>query len=361
MKKPLAGFRFNTVPAPTAPPLATNEDTPGTSQVTHNDPDAGDTHTYAITTAPANGIATVNATGLVSYTPNANYNGADTLTVTVTDAATATGTVAIPITVAAVNDVPAPTAPVITTSNNTKGKSQVTHNDPDAGDTHTYAVTTAPANGTAVVSAAGLVTYTPGAGYVGADGLTVTVTDASVIGNATGLVSYTPNANYNGADTLTVTVTDAATATGTVAIPITVAAVNDVPAPTAPVITTSNNTKGKSQVTHNDPDAGDTHTYAVTTAPANGTAVVSAAGLVTYTPGAGYVGADGLTVTVTDASATTGTVVIAITVIAPIAPKVRSSGGCVINDSASFDPLMPLLVLLAMLYLGMQRTRRDKD
>jgi glucose/arabinose dehydrogenase len=50
-----------------------------------NDPDTGQTHTFALTTVPAHGSATVTATGLVTYTPTADFTGTDSLVVTVTD------------------------------------------------------------------------------------------------------------------------------------------------------------------------------------------------------------------------------------------------------------------------------------
>jgi len=51
------------------------------------------------------------------------------------------------------------------------------------------------------------------------------------------------------------------------------AAPNQPPVPTAPAITTSQNTAGTSQVSANDPDTGQTATFNVSTAPAHGTAI----------------------------------------------------------------------------------------
>jgi len=89
-------------PVPTSPAITTNANTPGTSQISPNDPDASDTHTYQVTTAPANGAVVVNAAGLATYTPNANYNGTDSFVVTVTDNCGMSGTVTINVTVNAV-------------------------------------------------------------------------------------------------------------------------------------------------------------------------------------------------------------------------------------------------------------------
>jgi len=122
----------NSAPAPTAPAINTNEDISASSQISPNDPDVGDTQAYAVTTAATNGSASVDASGLASYAPNANFNGADSFVVTVTDAAGATGTVTINATVNAVND-----PPVITLTGTTPLNSEAGQAYADAGATAT--------------------------------------------------------------------------------------------------------------------------------------------------------------------------------------------------------------------------------
>ncbi len=92
----------NHPPAPTAPPIVTTGITPGTSQITHNDPNAGDTHTYTIPTQPAFGTATVSTAGLVTYTPTISSAASDSITVTVTDSGGLSAPVTINVTVNAV-------------------------------------------------------------------------------------------------------------------------------------------------------------------------------------------------------------------------------------------------------------------
>jgi len=379
----------NDAPVPTAPTITTNEDTSATSQVTHNDPDVGDTHTYAVTTVSVHGTASVDAAGLATYTPNPNFNGVDNFTVRVTDAAGATGTVTINVAVNPVNDAPTATSAAIATNEDTPSAG-VTPNVTDVdiatnGDTHTFTIVTQPAHGAASIVANKLV-YMPSLNFNGADSFTFRTTDTgglSVDGtatvtvnpindapsptappivtnedtpavnqvahndpdvgdthtynvtttpangtasvNATGISLFVPNANFNGTDFFVVAVTDAAGATGNVTINVTVNPVNDAPAPTAPSITTSKATPGTSQVTHNDPDVGDTHTFGVTTAAANGAASVNPAGLATYTPNPGFVGNDSFAVTVTDAAGATGAVTINVTVNAPVVSTVGLS------------------------------------
>ncbi|HTU64304.1 MAG TPA: tandem-95 repeat protein [Steroidobacteraceae bacterium] len=97
-------------PANRAPTLTTNamaatEDTPASLQIVASDPD-GQTLIYAISGSAQHGTATISNTGMLSYTPAANYNGADTVNLVINDGAGAQVTGAIAITVAAVNDDP---------------------------------------------------------------------------------------------------------------------------------------------------------------------------------------------------------------------------------------------------------------
>lgn len=84
----------NNPPAPTAPGIAVSINGTKTSQVSPNDPDSP-SHTYAITTTPTLGTATVSASGLVTYTAGATA-GSDSLGVTVSDGSLS-GSVTIPI------------------------------------------------------------------------------------------------------------------------------------------------------------------------------------------------------------------------------------------------------------------------
>jgi len=189
----LAVIEVNGAPMPTASPIIVGQGLTTTIQVFANNPNVGHANYYSITVLPEHGEATVNASGLVSFTANANYVGTDTLTVKVQDQDGLSGTVIIPITIEEVNHPPAPLAPSINVGINASQSSQVVHGDPDANQTHTYAITTSPILGTASVNASGLVTYTAGA-TGGSDSLIVTVTDE---GNLTGeiLIPVTVLAN----------------------------------------------------------------------------------------------------------------------------------------------------------------------
>jgi len=90
--------------------LATSEDTPVTytaAQLLVNDTDAdGNALSIASVTSGNGGTAVLNSDGTVSFTPNANFNGAADFTYTVTDGNLTSNTATVTVNVAAVNDAP---------------------------------------------------------------------------------------------------------------------------------------------------------------------------------------------------------------------------------------------------------------
>src|SRR5207244_3030791 len=101
------------------PPIAnndsyiTNEDTPLTVAapgVLGNDTDIDSTaFTAILVSGPAHGSLTFNADGSFAYTPNANYNGADTFTYKDNDGQADGNTATVTITVNPINDPPVAT------------------------------------------------------------------------------------------------------------------------------------------------------------------------------------------------------------------------------------------------------------
>lgn len=95
-------------PAPTADPIHASPSGRGRTTVLPNDPDGGE-HTYVIVSGPEHGTATVDADGVVTYTPDDDFLGEDSVTVQVTDdgtprwpdAASASGLVVVPVSVSA--------------------------------------------------------------------------------------------------------------------------------------------------------------------------------------------------------------------------------------------------------------------
>ncbi|WP_257666067.1 BspA family leucine-rich repeat surface protein [Parapedobacter tibetensis] len=104
----------NTAPAAVNDEITVNEDLPATGNVLTNDSDAeGDALTASLVIAPVNGTVVLNADGSFTYTPNADYNGRDSLRYQVCDNGTPSlcDTALVYFNVEAINDAPSITAP----------------------------------------------------------------------------------------------------------------------------------------------------------------------------------------------------------------------------------------------------------
>jgi hypothetical protein len=163
------------------------------------------TVTQVITTSNTHGTVSL-AGGNITYTPDANFNGAAAFDYQVCDNGTTSGaadakcaTATVNLTVNSVNDAPTADGQSATTAEDTSKNITLSGGDVD-GDSLTYVVTQ-PAHGS--VSCAG----------------------ASC--------TYTPAADYNGADSFTFKTNDGATNSATATVSITVTAVNDAPTITA--------------------------------------------------------------------------------------------------------------------------------
>ncbi|PUA81131.1 Ig-like domain-containing protein [Nocardioides currus] len=222
--------------------------------------------------------------GVVTYTPNANYNGTDSFTYTVTDGATAT----VAVTVNAVDDKPVAHDDEVT----------VTEDDPAA-------VVDVLANDTDIDGGPKHVASVGAAAHG-----TVTLVD--------GVVSYRPNANHAGSDSFTYTVNGGSSAT----VDITVSAVDDAPVAVADSAAVAEDASATAiNVLANDTDIdGGPKAIMSATNPAHGTVVITGGGSgLTYRPAANYNGADSFTYTLNGGS--TATVSITVTAVddAPVA------------------------------------------
>lgn len=261
----------NHPPVPNAPAILVDQGATATSQVSHGDPDSGDSFTYSITMNPAHGTASVDEEGLVTFTADSNYAGSDSLEVTVTDQGGLFASVEIPITIESTNNAPTASAPAITVTAGETATSQISVSD-DEGQLHSYAIQSAASKGTASVDESGLVSFTANSGESGSDSVTIRITD-------------------NGVPALFVDLV----------IDITInAPANQAPAPTAPNITVTAGQSATSQVTPNNPEAGQTVQYSILTQGTKGTASVNSSGLATYTANGNASGSDSFTVRVLD-------------------------------------------------------------
>src|SRR5205823_5272119 len=163
----------NDAPVATAQSVTTNQDTAKAMTLTATDVD-GDTLTDAVVTAPTHGTLSGVAPNL-TYTPAANYNGADSFTFKANDGTVDSSAATVSLTVTAVNDAPVANAQTVTTAEDTAKAIVLTATDVD-GDPLTYAIVAAPTHG-ALSGVAPTVTYTPAANYNGADSVTFKAKD----------------------------------------------------------------------------------------------------------------------------------------------------------------------------------------
>src|SRR5207247_1407256 len=124
--------------------------------------------TFTVVVGPAHGTLSGAAPAL-TYTPAANYNGADSFTFKANDGSLASNVATVTITVTAVNDAPVANADAATTAEDTPVTIAVLGNDTDVdGDTLSVSGVSAPSHGSVIANADGTITYTPAANYNGA-------------------------------------------------------------------------------------------------------------------------------------------------------------------------------------------------
>src|SRR5262249_42466491 len=99
---------------------ATNEDAPVSDNGRAKDRDMeGDALNAILVSGPAHGALTLNPDGSFTYTPNADYNGADSFTYRANDGAADSNVATVSIDVAPVNDAPVAQSDTAGTSEDT--------------------------------------------------------------------------------------------------------------------------------------------------------------------------------------------------------------------------------------------------
>lgn len=166
--------------APIAAPqtVTTQADTAKAITLAGSDDD-NDAITFEIVTEPVHGTLTGTAP-IMTYTPDANYEGSDSFTFKVNDGKVESDSAAVSIVVSGGSSNRPPTA--VADSATTPGGVAITINvlandsDPD-GDALTVTVNEQPKNGSAEVNGL-MIVYTPNGSFSGADTFTYTVTDS---------------------------------------------------------------------------------------------------------------------------------------------------------------------------------------
>ena len=244
------------------PPVAaddsysTNEDTTLTvaaSGVLSNDIDADNNSlTATIVSSTSHGTLTLNSNGGFTYTPAANYNGADSFTYKANDGTADSNVATVSITVTSVNDVPVVNNQSVTTAEDTAKSITLTGTDVE-GSPLTFSVVSGPTHG-------------------------------ALSGIAPNL-TYTPAANYNGADSFTYQANDGYDNSNVATVSITVTSVNDAPIlGSISSISVLETTTATFTAIATDPDVpANILTFSLIGAP-SGASINSATGVFTWTP-----------------------------------------------------------------------------
>lgn len=268
----------NAAPVAADQQQSTPEDTPDAITLSATDAD-GDALTYAIDTQPAHGAASCSLSGVCTYTPAADYNGADSFTFVADDGTVTSAPATVSLTVTPVNDAPVVEDGDLTLAEDTPTDITLGATDVD-GDALTYAITAQPGRGTLSCAAGGLCTYTPNADYNGADSFTYTADDGTAVSPAA---------------TVSLTITPVNDAPVAAAIALGLAEDSSVPV-----------TLSATDVEHD----GLSYTYET---PAHG-GLSGTAPALTYTPDPNYWGSDSFTYRASDGQASSAAATVSLTV-----------------------------------------------
>ena len=284
----------------------TNEDTAVTIDVLANDSDAdSDSLTVDSVSDPAGGTATINSDGIITFTPDENFNGSDSFTYTISDGNGGTATATVSIAVNAVNDAPVANPSNFSTDEDTVSSGNVTGSDPDSSSL-TYAIATGSANGELIL-------------------------------NADGSFTYTPNENFQGTDSFTFTVSDGTATSDPATVSITVNTVNDAPVANDDSAMTDEDAGVMINVLANDTDAdNDTLTVTSVSSASGGTVTINGDGTITYAPDENFNGPDTFTYTTNDGNGGTARATVSITVTAVNDAPVVESSQVAINEDTTY-------------------------
>jgi VCBS repeat-containing protein len=295
------------------------EDSSVTIPVLGNDYDPdGDPLSVSIVSGPANGRATVNPDGTITYTPNPDFCGTDSFTYKACDPSGACDTATVTIHVTCVNDAPVARDDTYTTDEDTPlvvAKPGVLGNDYDVdGDPLTSVLVSGPAHGTLTLNPDGSFTYTPAENFCGEDSFTYKAYDGALYSNVA-------------------------------TVRITVTCVNDAPVAQDDRYTTNEDTPllvPAPGVLGNDSDVdGDSLTAVLVSGPAHGTLTLNSDGSFTYTPAENFCGEDSFTYKAYDGAlySNVATVRIMVTCVND-APAVNDDEATVPEDSSVTIPVL---------------------
>jgi cellulose biosynthesis protein BcsQ len=374
----------NDAPTAAANKVTIQEDTPGPVTLSGSDLD-GDSLTYIIVTNPSHGSLGGTVPDLI-YTPDINYNGADSFSFRANDGTTDSASSVFSIEVIPADDPPVAHPGSITLAEDTSAQITLEADDPD-GDSLTYSIVRQPSNGNLTGKAPNL-TYTPKPNFNWLDSFTFKVSDGTsdsepatvlitvnpandppkanddsimikedipakkieVLANDTEVdneplkvtgvtqgnngtvsinpdntLSYVPNTDFYGTDTFTYTISDHQNETDTAVVSVTIEPLND-----APVITSKPETTAMLNVLYTydvnavDPDTKDTLTYFLTSKP-EGMKINPTTGLIQWLPTDIHPEPNQVTVMVVDSNSTPASDIQSFTIkVNPAPPKIAT-------------------------------------
>jgi large repetitive protein len=277
----------------------TDEDVPVVIEVLANDTDVDgdDLSVGRIVTGPANGTATVNDDGTVTYTPAQDFNGTDRFEYEVVDGNGGADTATVTVRVNPVNDAPVAADDEFTILEDAKPtRLEVLANDVDVDGDRLRVVS------------------------VGDEASLGTVAIAKK-GSA---ITYTPNKDANGTDSFSYTIADPSGEISTATVTVEITPVNDAPVAVADAVTTDEDLPVTFNPMENDIDVdGDDLTIVDVAQGRLGTVEIGDDGkTLTYTPNPDANGTDRFTYTISDGEFTsTATVTMTINPVndAPVA------------------------------------------
>lgn len=265
-----------------------------------------------LVSGPAHGLLTLNADGSFSYTPDPDYNGADSFSYRCHDGYQAGNTVNVTLTVTAANDAPISVADSHTTNEDTAlnvGAPGLLANDSDIdGDSLTVQLVSGPAHGSLTLNADGSFSYTPDPDYHGADAFSYRAFDGTVYGN-------------------------------TVTVSLTVNPVND-----APVAVSDRHQGTEDTLLHvngggltvNDYDVdGDPFTVVLVSGPLHGILTLQPNGSFDYMPDADFFGTDSFSYKLNDGNADSATVVVTLDIVNVNDAPAAAADSYTINEDQS--------------------------
>ncbi len=238
---------------------------------------SGGNLTAELVTGPEHGTLSLAEDGSFTYTPSANYNGADSFTYIAHEGSTSSAPTAVSLTVRPRNDKPVSANDAFSMDEDGSlvvDTTSVLANDSDVdGDTLTANLVRGPLHGSVELHSDGTFTYTPTGNFHGVDGF-----------------SYLASDGTSSSEVATVT--------------INVASVNDLPVASNDEYTLDEDTSltiDASGILGNDSDAdGDALLPVLVSGPQNGSLTLNDDGSFIYTPNANFNGVDGFSYLVSD-------------------------------------------------------------